>query len=54
MDSSLDAAVAAVKDRHERKKRGRSTRASVPGPVRQADNLSTELQFMVAWGILHA
>ena len=54
MDSSLDAAVATVKDRHERKKRGRSTRASVPGPVRQADNLSTELQFMVAWGILHA
>ena len=58
MDTTLDDAVAAVRKRHRdrgrKTKRARLSTASALPPERAADNLSTELQFMVAWGILHA
>ena len=58
MDTTLDDAVAAVRNRH--RDRGRKTKraklsvASALPPEQAANNLSTELQYMVAWGILHA
>ena len=58
MDTTLDDAVAAVRKRHRdrgrKTKRARLSTASALPHERGADNLSTELQFMVAWGILHA
>ena len=55
MDDALDRAVRAVKvtQRSRKNKRSRLFPASSSQPV-QATALSTELQFMVAWGVLHA
>ena len=56
MESALDGAVRMMKDRHRdrKSKRSRMFASPAPQPVREATALSTELQLMVAWGILHA
>ena len=56
MESALDGAVRMMRDRHRdrKSKRSRMFAPPAPQPVREATALSTELQFMVAWGTLHA
>ena len=53
---TLDEAVRIMKDRHRdrKQKRSRLSASSAQHSVREATALSTELQLMVAWGILHA
>ena len=53
---TLDEAVRIVKDRHKdrKNKRSRLSASSTQHSVREATALSTELQLMVAWGILRA
>ena len=56
MEGDLDAAVRTVKARHRelKSRRSRFSRSSTAAAVVEATALSTELQLMVAWGILHA
>ena len=56
MENELDAAVRTVKARHRevKSRRSRLSRSSTAAAVVEATALSTELQLMVAWGILHA
>ena len=56
MEGALDAAVRTVQARHRERtsKRSGLRVSSAPNPVREATALSTELQLMVAWGILTA